>query len=85
MTPSPRVVDGAPAPRGLQERLPEAFVVARINPLRFARAPRPGVKAPRAVFDATIDKMLASAKKIDATKVRPQDLASMAGAPPPEE
>ena len=70
---------------GLTSAYLKPFVVARINPLRWQKAAKPGQKAPRAEFDATIDKMLDSAKKFDAKKVRPQDLASMAGAPPPEE
>jgi len=60
-------------------------VVARINPLRFQKPAKPGQKAPRAEFDATLDKMLASAKKFDASKVRPQDLAAMAAASGPAE
>jgi len=70
---------------GLTSAYLKPFVVARINPLRFQKAAKPGQKAPRAEFDATLDKMIESAKKFDAKKVRPQDLASMAGAPPPEE
>jgi ParB family chromosome partitioning protein len=69
------------------ERLKEAgfksaylkpFVVARINPLRWVRAAKPGQKAPRAEFTPTIEKMLESAKKFDIRKVRPQDLAQVA-------
>jgi ParB family chromosome partitioning protein len=70
---------------GLRSAYLKPFVVARLNPLRFVKAPKPGMKAPRAEFEATLDKMLASADRFDATKVRPQDLAAMAGAPPPEE
>jgi ParB family chromosome partitioning protein len=66
---------------GLKSPYLKPFVVARINPLRFIRAPRPGQKAPRADLEATIEKMLASARKLDASKVRPQDLATMGGAP----
>jgi ParB family chromosome partitioning protein len=62
----------------------KVFVVARINPLRFVRAAKPGEKAPRAAFDATVDKMLAAIRKFDVSKVRPQDLA-VAGGPPAEE
>lgn len=69
---------------GLKSAYLKPFVVARINPLRWVRADKPGQKAPRADFDATIAKMIASAKKLDASKVRPQDLASMSGAPPEE-
>ena len=54
------------------------FVIARINPLRFQKAARPGQKAPRADFDATIDKMIASAEKFDVGKVKPQDIAAAA-------
>jgi ParB family transcriptional regulator, chromosome partitioning protein len=70
---------------GLKSAYLKPFVIARINPLRFVKAPKPGQKAPRAEFEATIKKMLESAKKFDAKKVRPQDLAAMGGAPPAEE
>jgi ParB family transcriptional regulator, chromosome partitioning protein len=63
---------------GFQSAYLKPFVIARINPLRFQRAAKPGQKAPRAEFDATIDKMLASAKKFDVGKVKQQDLASAA-------
>jgi ParB family chromosome partitioning protein len=63
---------------GFQSAYLKAFVIARINPLRFQKAARPGQKAPRAEFDATIDKMIASAKKFDVGKVKAQDLASAA-------
>ncbi|NMC68593.1 MAG: ParB N-terminal domain-containing protein [Myxococcales bacterium] len=69
---------------GLQSPYLKPFVVARINPLRFARAGRPGQKAPRADLEATLVRMLAAARKFDAAKVRPQDLAGLGG-PPPEE
>jgi ParB family transcriptional regulator, chromosome partitioning protein len=61
------------------------FVVARINPLRFVRAAKPGQKAPRAELDKTIDKMIDSAAKLDAKKVRPADLAAMAASGAPAE
>ncbi len=70
---------------GLKSAYLKPFVVARVNPLRFQKPARPGQKAPRAEFDATIDKMIASAQKIDATKIRPQDLAAMAAASGPAE
>jgi ParB family chromosome partitioning protein len=47
------------------------IVVARINPLRFAK---PG-KDEKADFDKTIAKMLDGAKKFDASKVKAQDVA----------
>jgi ParB family chromosome partitioning protein len=46
------------------------IVVARINPLRFAK---PG-KDEKADFDKTIDKMIDGAKKFDASKVKAQDV-----------
>jgi ParB family chromosome partitioning protein len=70
---------------GLMSAYLKPFVVARINPLRFQKAAKPGQKSPRAEFDATIDKMIEGAKKLDPKKIRPQDLASMAGAAAPEE
>jgi ParB family chromosome partitioning protein len=63
--------------RGFQSPFLRAFVVARINPLRFKRGAR-------AEFDETIDKMTASARKFDATKVKPGQVATAAG-PPGEE
>jgi ParB family transcriptional regulator, chromosome partitioning protein len=70
---------------GFQSSYLKPFVVARINPLRFQKAPRPGVKAPRGAFEATIGKMLESAKKFDVGKVRPQDLAAAAAVGAPAE
>jgi ParB family transcriptional regulator, chromosome partitioning protein len=46
------------------------IVVARVNPLRFAK---PG-KDDKADFDKTIDKMIEGAKKFDASKVKAQDM-----------
>jgi len=63
---------------GFQSAYLKPFVIARINPLRFQKAAKPGQKAPRADFDATMDKMIASAKKFDASKVKQSDLASAA-------
>jgi ParB family chromosome partitioning protein len=60
--------------RGFESPYLKAFVVARVNPLRFQR----GAKAE---FDETIDKMLASARKFDTGKVRPDQVASAGGAP----
>ena len=71
---------------GLKSAYLKPFVIARLNPLRWQKPAKPGQKAPRADFDATLDKMMASGKKFDADKIRPQDLASMAASgPPPEE
>jgi ParB family chromosome partitioning protein len=62
--------------RGFESPYLRAFVVARINPLRFKR----GAKAE---FDETIDKMLGSARRFDAGKVKADQVARAAG--PPEE
>lgn len=59
--------------RGFESPYLKAFVVARINPIRFQR----GAKAE---FDETIDKMLASALKFDAGKIRADQVASAGGA-----
>jgi ParB family transcriptional regulator, chromosome partitioning protein len=62
---------------GLTSTYLKPFVVARINPLRFAKA-KAGELAD---FDKTLGKMLDKAKAFDVGAVRPQDLASAAGAP----
>ena len=62
--------------RGFESPYLKAFVVARVNPLRFQR------KA-QADFDETIAKMLAGVKKFDPGKVKPDQLARAGG--PPEE
>lgn len=58
--------------RGFESPYLKAFVVARINPLRFQR----GAKAE---FEPTIERMLASALKFDASKVKADQLASAGG------
>ncbi len=60
--------------RGFQSPYLKAFVVARINPLRFKR----GAKAE---FDETVDKMLKSAQRFDAAKVKADQVAGAGGAP----
>ncbi len=62
--------------RGFESPYLKAFVVARINPIRFQKGGSPE-------FDATIDKMLASALKFDAAKVKADQVAAAGG--PPEE
>ncbi|MGQ0766831.1 MAG: chromosome partitioning protein ParB [Gemmatimonadota bacterium] len=61
--------------RGLESPYLKAFVVARINPLRFQRG--------RAVadYDETLQKMLASARRFDAGRIRPDQIARSGGAP----
>ena len=61
--------------KGLVSPYLKNFVVARVNPIRFTK---PGTTAD---FDATLDKMIESAKKFDAGSVKKEDLAKMGGAP----
>ncbi|MGZ7039503.1 MAG: chromosome partitioning protein ParB, partial [Thermoanaerobaculia bacterium] len=63
--------------RGMESPYLKAFVVARINPLRFQRKPT-------ADFDETIDKMLGSARRFDAQKIRSDQIARSGGAPSEE-
>jgi len=60
--------------RGFESPYLKAFVVARVNPLRFQRSGAPE-------FDATIERMAAAARRFDAAKVRADQLAAAAGAP----
>ncbi|HEY9230042.1 MAG TPA: hypothetical protein VIP11_25545, partial [Gemmatimonadaceae bacterium] len=64
--------------RGLESPYLKAFVVARINPLRFQRKPT-------ADFDETIDKMIGSARRFDSTKIKADQVARSGGAPSAEE
>ncbi len=59
--------------RGFESPYLRAFVVARINPLRFQR----GAKAE---FDETIDKMLASARRFDPARIKADQVARASGA-----
>jgi len=60
--------------RGLVSPYLKYYVVARVNFLRFN-------KDGTFDFDETIDKLTASARKIDPDKVRKEDIAKMGGAP----
>jgi ParB family chromosome partitioning protein len=60
--------------RGFESPYLKAFVVARVNPIRFQRGGSPE-------FDATIEKMTAAARRFDAAKVRADQLAAASGAP----
>ena len=60
--------------KGFQSPYLRAFVVARINPLRFQ-------KGAKASFDPTIEKMIASAKKFKPESVKADQLARAGGAP----
>jgi ParB family chromosome partitioning protein len=59
--------------RGFESPYLKAFVLARINPLRFKRG--------TADFDEVVDKMLASARRFDPSKVKAAQVAQ-AYAPP---
>lgn len=64
--------------RGMESPYLKAFVVARVNPLRFKRSPT-------ADFDETIDKMLGSARRFDPGKIKADQVARTGGAPATEE
>jgi len=68
-------VEGLKA-KGFQSPYLRAFVVARINPLRFQR----GAKS---AFEPTLEKMLASAKKFRPESIKADQLARAGG--PPED
>jgi ParB family chromosome partitioning protein len=59
--------------KGLQSPYLRAFVVARLNPLRWSKDRKP------APFDATLDAMEKAAAKFDPEKVRPDQLARSGG------
>ena len=62
--------------RGFVSPYLKAFVIARVNPIRFQRGGDPK-------FDETIAKMLASAQKFDAGKIKADQVAAASG--PPED
>ncbi|MGH9367291.1 MAG: ParB N-terminal domain-containing protein [Thermoanaerobaculia bacterium] len=62
--------------RGFESPYLRAFVVARINPLRFHKGEKPS-------FDATLEKMIAAARKFKPDSVKAEQVARAAG--PPEE
>ncbi len=59
--------------RGFESPYLKPFVVARINPIRFKKG--------EADFDETLDKMLSSARRFDAAKIRADQVARSGGAP----
>lgn len=61
---------------GLESSYLKAFVVARLNPLRFGRRKK---DAPIPDFDETLDKMMAKAEKFDPAKIKPSDIARSGG------
>jgi ParB family chromosome partitioning protein len=64
--------------RGLTSPYLRAFVVARINPLRWIKGELPAA-------EDILKTMRERAAKFNVEKIKPQDLASMAGAPPDED
>ncbi len=60
--------------RGFESPYLRAFVVARINPLRFHKGETPS-------FDATLEKMIAAGKKFRPDSVKAEQVARAAGAP----
>jgi ParB family transcriptional regulator, chromosome partitioning protein len=60
--------------RGMQSPYLRAFVVARVNPLRFQKGGTP-------TFDATFSKMLSSARNFKAGSIKMEQLARAGGAP----
>jgi ParB family chromosome partitioning protein len=61
--------------RGFESPYLKAFVLARINPLRWDKSDR------KPAFDATIAKMLAAVGKLDVAKVRADQVARSGGPP----
>jgi ParB family chromosome partitioning protein len=78
-----RIVD-ALKERGLQSPYLRAFVVARINPLRFVRGKKGDGEERAPDFDATLDKMLRAATRFDPARIEQHDLARTGGAPAEE-
>ncbi len=64
--------------KGLTSPYLKAFVVARVNPIRFS-------KATEFDFDEVIDKMTASTRKFNVDKVKQEDVVRAGGGPPDEE
>ncbi len=60
--------------KGFQSPYLRAFVLARINPLRFRRGAT-------MEFDELLDAMMASAEKFDAGRIKAEDVSAAAGAP----
>ena len=63
--------------RGFKSPYLRAFVVARINPVRFIRT-KPGDKKPAMPIAAALTRMTAAVKGFDVGNVRPADLALVA-------
>jgi ParB family chromosome partitioning protein len=64
--------------KGLTSPYLRSFVVARVNYTRFS-------KATSFDYDETLDKIIASAQKFNAERVKQEDVAKAGGGPPDEE
>jgi len=64
--------------RGLTSPYLKPFVVARVNYTRFS-------KATSFDFDETLDKIIGSAQKFNADRVKQEDVVKVGGAPPEED
>ena len=60
--------------RGFESPYLKAFVVARINHLRFVKEKHPD-------FDASIERILGAAKRFNVANIRPDQIARSGGAP----
>src|SRR6266568_900081 len=58
--------------RGMSSPYLKAFVVARVNPLRFMKGEPPG-------FDALFEQMTRKVERLDPGKIRPEDVARSGG------
>jgi len=63
--------------RGFESPYLKAFVVARVNPLRFMKGAAPG-------FDEVFAQMTKRARGLDPAKIRSEDVARSGGAPEAE-
>ena len=72
-----KVVESLKA-KGLTSPYLKAFVVARINPIRFS-------KSTEFDFDDVIDRMIAAANKFNVERVKQEDVAKAGGGAPPED
>jgi ParB family chromosome partitioning protein len=62
--------------RGLTSPYLKSFVIARVNPIHFSKAEHPD-------YEETLARMLAAARRFDASRVRPDQVAASGG--PPDE
>jgi ParB family chromosome partitioning protein len=71
-------VVGALKDRGLTSPYLRAFVIARVNPIRFS-------KATEFDFDDVVDKMIATTNRFKVDRVRQEDVAKIGGGPPEDD